>query len=159
MKIKIKMRNILYYLFLFLTITVFSACAGEDQRAEIKALETKLADAEKQIAQKMETPKPGLIHTVFFWLKDDLTPEQQAKFKKGVQSLATIKHIQTCYIGPAADTEERGVVDNSYSLALINQFAKPEDQVAYQIDPIHLKFVEDCKDLWAKVVVYDNLVE
>ena len=153
------MKNLLYFLFLGVMITNFFACEAEDHSAEIESLTQKLADAEKQIEQKMDAPKPGLIHSVFFWLKADLTDEQKAKFKAGVKSLGAISHIQTFYIGPAADTEERGVVDNTYDMALINQFAKPEDQMAYQIDPIHLKFVADCKDLWTKVVVYDNLVE
>jgi len=150
------MKNTCYYL-LFLAV-VFSSC-GEDRSAEIQALEKQLTDAKSKIAHKMETPRPELIHSVFFWLKEDLTDAQKAKFKAGVKSLGQIKHIQTFYMGPAADTEERGVVDNSYDMALINQFAKPADQEAYQIDPIHLKFVDDCKDLWTKVVVYDNLIE
>jgi stress responsive alpha/beta barrel protein len=153
------MKNLLYVLFLVLITSNFLACGAEDNSAEIEALKQKLADAEKQNEQKMEVPKPGLIHSVFFWLKEDLTDDQKAKFKAGVKSLGTISHIQTFYMGPAADTEERGVVDNTYDMALINQFAKPEDQMAYQIDPIHLKFVDECKDLWTKVVVYDNLVE
>ena len=153
------MKNTFYFLFISILFFTFSACGVEDHSAELEALKQKLADAEKQSSQKMETPKPELIHTVFFWLKEDLTDDQKAKFKAGVKSLSNISHIQTFYMGPAANTEERGVVDNSYDMALINQFAKPEDQEAYQIDPIHLKFVEDCKDLWTKVVVYDSLVE
>ena len=30
-------------------------------------------------------------------------------------------------------------------------------QDAYQIDPIHLAFVENYKHLWTKVVVYDSV--
>jgi len=146
-----------YYSLLFLAVVFFSC--GEDHSTKVQALEKQLADAKSAIAQKVETPKPELIHSVFFWLKEDLTDAQKAKFKAGVKSLGQIKHIQTFYMGPAADTEERSVVDNSYDMALINQFAKPADQEAYQIDPIHLKFVEDCKDLWTKVIVYDNLVD
>lgn len=153
------MKNTLYFLFISVLAFGLFSCGQEDQSAKIAALEQQLADAAKQNEQKMETPKPGLIHTVFFWLKEDLTEDQKAKFKAGVKSLSAISHIQTFYMGPAAKTEERGVVDNSYDMALINQFAKPEDQEAYQIDPIHLKFVEECKDFWTKVVVYDSLVE
>ncbi|MFT5166946.1 MAG: hypothetical protein ACI8P3_002178 [Saprospiraceae bacterium] len=153
------MKNVLYFLFLSVLTSSFFACGQEDHSAEIEALKQKLADVEKQNEQKMDAPKPGLIHTVFFWLKEDLSDDQKATFKAGVKSLSTISHIQTFYMGPAAATEERGVVDNSYDMALINQFAKPEDQEAYQIDPIHLKFVDDCKDFWTKVVVYDSLVE
>lgn len=152
------MKNILYFLALSFLVLASFGCA-EDRSAEMEALQKQLSEAKDQMVQKVETPKPGLIHTVFFWLKEDLDDAQKAKFKTGVQSLSQIKHIQTFYLGPAAKTEERGVVDNSYSMALICQFAQPADQEAYQIDPIHLKFVEDCKDLWDRVVVYDSLVE
>ncbi len=153
------MKNLLNYLFLSILVFSFFACATEDRSAEIETLKQKLAEIKNQKPQIMEAPKPALIHSVFFWLKEDLTDDQKAKFKAGVKSLSEISHIQTFFMGPAAKTEERGVVDNTYDMALINQFAKPEDQEAYQVDPIHLKFVDDCKDLWTKVVVYDNLVE
>ncbi len=152
------MKNIIYFLFLGFCTFGLSSCTA-DQSAELEALKTKLADAEKQISKKMETPKPGLIHTVFFWLKEDISAEDKAKFKAGVQSLSKISHIQSCFIGPAAGTESRDVVDHSYSLALINHFASKEAEAAYQIDPIHLKFIDDCKDYWTKVIVYDSLVD
>ena len=34
-------------------------------------------------------------------------------------------------------------------------FDNIEDQEAYQNDPIHKKFIEDCSHLWEKVIVYD----
>jgi hypothetical protein len=34
-------------------------------------------------------------------------------------------------------------------------FDNLEDQEAYQNDPIHKEFIEDCSHLWEKVVVYD----
>lgn len=153
------MKNTFYLLCLSFLCATFFACAPEDRSAELASLQEQLTEAKQKAEQAMTAPAPGFIHSVFFWLKEDLTDEQKAKFKAGVQSLSQIKHIQTFYMGPPANTVERGVVDNSYSTALICQFEKPADQEAYQIDPIHLKFVEDCKDLWTKVIVYDNLVE
>jgi hypothetical protein len=40
---------------------------------------------------------------------------------------------------------------------LICHFKNKEDQDAYQIDSVHLRFIEDYKDLWKSVIVYDNL--
>ena len=56
-----------------------------------------------------------------------------------------------------ASTEKRPVVDNSYSASELLMFDSVEDQNAYQIDPIHAKFVEDCSHLWSKVVVFDSI--
>jgi hypothetical protein len=70
-----------------------------------------------------------------------------------------VESIEKMYVGPVAPTEARGVVDNSYNLALIVHFSDIAGQDAYQIDPVHLKFVDEHKDKWTKVIVYDNLVE
>lgn len=153
------MKNKHLIIFLAILMTTFFACKQENGSTEIEALKQQLADAEKQNEQKMESKKPGLIHTVFFWLKEDITEEEQLKFIAGVKSLQSISHIQTSYTGEAAITEERGVVDNSYDMAWICQFEKPSDQEAYQIDPVHLKFIEDCGELWTKVIVYDSLID
>jgi hypothetical protein len=48
-------------------------------------------------------------------------------------------------------------VDNSYQVSELLLFASAADQDAYQVDPIHLKFVEQCSHLWRKVVVYDSI--
>lgn len=101
---------------------------------------------------------PGLIHNVFFWLKDDLSETDRAAFLEGVKSLGTINTVRAIYIGPPASTEKRAVVDNSFSYALLVHFDNIEGQNAYQVDPIHLKFVEDHQDKWNRVTVYDNTV-
>ncbi len=151
------MKNLTFALF---CLAFFACNDGTEMQSKIQDMEKQLADAtaKSEAAATEQTTQPGLIHTVFFWLKADLTEEEKAAFLQGVQSLRSIKHIKACYIGPPAPTEERGVVDNSYSFALINHFDDVAGQDAYQVDPIHLKFVEDHKDKWTKVVVYDNLV-
>ena len=101
----------------------------------------------------------GLVHSVFFWLNEDLSEADKTAFMEGVKSLAAISTVKKIYIGPPASTEARDVVDNSFSVALLVHFADVAGQDAYQIDPIHLKFVEDHKDKWTKVVVYDSTIE
>jgi hypothetical protein len=61
------------------------------------------------------------------------------------------------HIGVPASTEERDVVDHSYSVSYMAFFDSKEDQDIYQTHPIHLKFVEDNSHLWKKVVVYDSV--
>ena len=100
---------------------------------------------------------PGFVHGVYFWLKKD-NPELVDEFiKEGLPKLAAVPSIQSVSWGPPAGTP-RDVVDNSYDLAWIVTFKSAEDQDKYQVDPIHLEFVEKYKSIFDHVQVYDNLV-
>jgi len=105
-----------------------------------------------------EIVKPGLIHNVYFWAKEGTSPERLKDLEKGLEELGKCPSIQNYYWGPSAPTEDRDVVDHSYDYSVSVHFASLEDQDKYQTDPIHLKFIEDCQDIWGKVVVYDNVV-
>ncbi|WP_121353579.1 Dabb family protein [Flavisolibacter nicotianae] len=102
-----------------------------------------------------EPEKKGIIHHVFFWLKNPGSKEDQDKLIAGLQTLRKIKVIKKMYIGVPASTEKRDVVDNSYAASELMFFDNLADQKAYQDDPIHQKFIADCSHLWEKVVVYD----
>jgi hypothetical protein len=47
------------------------------------------------------------------------------------------------------------VIDKSYSVGLTVLCKDIAAHNAYQIDPIHLAFVERCKPYWARIQVYD----
>jgi hypothetical protein len=47
------------------------------------------------------------------------------------------------------------VVDQSYQIGLNVQFESKEAQDDYQKHPLHLEFIDKCKRLWTKVVIYD----
>lgn len=96
------------------------------------------------------------MHAVYFWLKDELTPEQHAAFERGVRTLPTITEIAHAHIGTPAPTN-RPVIDRSYSYALILEFANKASQDIYQEHPIHLKFVQDFGDYWTRVQIYDSV--
>jgi len=150
-----KMKNLTLLMLLY----CFFSCKDAAIQDKLTALETELSETKNQLAAATNvTCEPGLIHSVFFWLKEDLSETDRTAFLEGCRSLTKISTIKNCYIGPPAATAERGVVDNSYSYALIVHFNDLEGQNAYQIDPIHLKFVEDHKDKWTKVIVYDNIL-
>ena len=97
-----------------------------------------------------------LVHAVYFWLKPELTEVQRAAFRRGVESLTAIKSVEQAYIGPPARTPKRPVIDDSYSLALIVLCRDVVAQDAYQVDPIHLKFVEEFSSFWTRVQIYDS---
>lgn len=97
-----------------------------------------------------------LVHQVYFWLKPNLSPNEFAKFEKGVRSLLSIKSMKFGSVGIPAPTPNRPVIDTTYSYSLLTIFQNIADHDAYQIDPIHEQFLKDCKDLWIKVLVYDS---
>jgi len=100
------------------------------------------------------TGKKGVIHHVFFWLKNP-SKKNIEKLLAGLKTLEQIKTVRKLYIGIPASTEKRDVVDNSYHASELMFFDNPEDQEVYQNDPVHKKFVEECSHLWEKVIVYD----
>lgn len=98
-----------------------------------------------------------MIHSVFFWLKAELSDEQVAFFEGEMAKLPLIESVGTGLIGKPAATEERPpVTDHSFSYHLSLNFASIEDHNAYQVHPEHDAFVAACKDLWERVVVYDS---
>ena len=102
--------------------------------------------------------KTNIVHHVFFWLKDP-SNENRDQLLAGVRTLRKIKTVRQLYVGVPASTEKRDVVDNSYHVSELLFFEDLQGQKAYQDDPIHKKFIEDCSHLWSKVVVYDMQTE
>ncbi len=96
----------------------------------------------------------GLVHTVFFWLKNPDSQADQDALEVGLKELAKIDLIKTAYIGKPAATN-RPVIDSSYSFSITFVFDNPADQDVYQTHPDHYKFIDNCKDLWERVQVYD----
>jgi hypothetical protein len=96
-----------------------------------------------------------LVHTVYFWLKPELTAEQLADFRRGVESLAAIKAVEKLYVGVPAKTVKRPIIDTSYSVALTVVCQDVAGHDAYQVDPLHLAFIERFKTFWARVQIYD----
>ncbi len=96
-----------------------------------------------------------LVHTVYFWLKPELTPAQRADFRRGVESLGGIKSVEKIYVGTPAATQKRPIIDDSYSVALTVICKDVAAHDAYQIDPIHLAFIDACKTFWTRVQIYD----
>lgn len=99
----------------------------------------------------------ALVHHVYFWLKEPKNEVHKKQLVKALNDLLEVKTIKLSHIGFPAGTESRDVVDHSYSVSYMVMFDSQADQDAYQIDPIHTKFVEDNSHLWNKVVVYDSV--
>ena len=101
--------------------------------------------------------KGALIHHVFFWLKEPGNKAHRKQFEKALEDLIKVETIKVSHIGVPAETEERGVVENSYTYSYMVMFDSLKDQNIYQKHPLHLKFIEENEHLWEKVVVYDSV--
>lgn len=95
------------------------------------------------------------VHHVFFWLKPACSAEEVKQFENGVSTLKTVKTVKMADIGKPASTD-RPVIDRSYSYSLLLVFETLADHDAYQVDPVHLKFVESCAQFWDRVQIYDS---
>lgn len=104
-----------------------------------------------------QSNKKQLTHHVFFWLKNRDSKEDLNKLLEGLRTLAKIETVRGIHIGVPASTEKRDVVDNSYSASELLFFDDVAGQDAYQVHPIHKKFVEQYSHLWEKVIVYDSI--
>jgi Stress responsive A/B Barrel Domain len=98
-----------------------------------------------------------VIHHVFFWLKNPQSTDDLASLLKGLNTLKQIEVIREMHIGVPASTEQRDVVDASYSASELMIFDDVAAQETYQDHPVHKKFVENCSHLWSRVVVYDSV--
>jgi len=96
------------------------------------------------------------IHHVYFWLAEPGNKEHKNLLIEGLEKLSGVQTIQRYSIGVPANTS-RDVIDSSYSVSWILIFNNAADQDSYQTDPIHLRFIDECKHLWKKVQVYDTV--
>ncbi len=97
-----------------------------------------------------------LFHCVYFWLKPELTAAQRAEFRRGVETLMGIKAAAAVSVGGPAPTAARPVIDSSYDVALVVQCRDVAAEAAYQVDPIHVAFVNQFKTYWTRVQIYDS---
>jgi hypothetical protein len=100
--------------------------------------------------------KNAFIHHVYFWLKNPASTDDRNQRIEGLKKLSAVTTINSFHIGVPADTS-RDVIDSSYAVSWLLLFKNKADQDSYQIDPMHLKFIEECAHLWSKVVVYDTV--
>ncbi|WP_242916174.1 Dabb family protein [Pontibacter liquoris] len=94
------------------------------------------------------------VHHVFFWLAKPDSAEEKAKLLEGIKQLQAVEHIQTMHVGVPASTD-RPVIEKGYTFSLLLVFNDLAAHDAYQVHPVHKKFVDDCARYWSKVLIYD----
>lgn len=146
-----------YLLLAVLLLIISFGCKTEgDTTSSSNRMDKAAHSVSATVDQKTETA-PAFVHAVYFWMNDSDAELSKVFMTKGLTELAKVSSIKHVYWGPPAETN-RDVIDSSYDVAWIVTFDSPEDQEAYQVDPIHLKFIEQYSSVWEKVKVYDNTV-
>lgn len=99
-----------------------------------------------------------MFHTVYFWLKPDLSEAQRHLFETELERLLAIPYLAQGQAGKPASTAHReGVTEQSFDYSLILEFKTLQDHDHYQAeDPDHDRFVATCKGLWSRVMVLDS---
>ena len=96
-----------------------------------------------------------ITHVVIFWTdKSDTTG--QAKLLEGVEKLlAEVPQVKSLQYGKPVKND-RGAVDDSFSVAISMYFDNEKDAATYQTHPLHIQFVNDYVKSYAKrFIVYD----
>jgi Stress responsive A/B Barrel Domain len=96
------------------------------------------------------------VHTVYFWLKPDLSKAQHDTFIAGIKQLLGIKTVRFGHYGKPADTN-RPIIERSYSYALVVAFDDAKGHDFYQEVDVHDQFRQQCGTFWHKVVIYDSV--
>lgn len=95
-----------------------------------------------------------LSHHVLFWLKPETTEVQKVAFRAGLDSLKGVETIESMYIGTPAPIS-RPVVDTTYTFSLVIIFKDLAGHDVYQVHPIHKAFLDQFRELFERVVIYD----
>ncbi|MCX8065282.1 MAG: Dabb family protein [Candidatus Hydrogenedentes bacterium] len=96
-----------------------------------------------------------LLHSVYFWLRQDLNEDERNQFCQGLVKLRRISSVVDLYVGKPAKTEKRQIIDDSYTYGLIVLFNDVKGHDEYQSHPIHKEFLASFSSFWSKVLVYD----
>lgn len=117
---------------------------------------TTLVNSETEANVKEDAPL-SFVHHVFFWLKNPKNKKDHDKLLAGLKSLGKIEQIKMSHIGlPSVNNFDKPVTDASYSFSVLLIFNSKSDEEQYLVHPLHKKFIDDHKNLWSKVVVYDS---
>ncbi len=104
-------------------------------------------------------PEMMLAHNVFFSLHDASDAARTRLVHACKKYLAD--HPGTVFFacGPLASELRRPVNDLAFDVALHLIFQNQAAHDAYQTAPLHEQFIQECKENWKNVRVFDSFVE
>ncbi len=99
-----------------------------------------------------------LAHMVFFTLKDKSAAAVEKLLASGREFLTGHPGTRYFSMGTRVEDLTRPVNDQDYDVALHVVFDNRESHDLYQTAPRHLQFIEENKDNWQQVRVFDSYV-
>jgi len=124
--------------------------------AVVAAAQPLLAAEGKNAPQR--SPAQAVVHTVFFSLKSP-TPEAREKLIEACKKYLSRHEGQSSFqVGQRAEEYARDVNDKDFDVAITMVFRSREALDVYATHPRHLRFIEECKDGWKSVRVFDSYV-
>jgi Stress responsive A/B Barrel Domain len=116
-------------------------------------------DLEARGEEKKEVKGPALVHNVFFSLKNT-SAESKKKFIASCKKHLT-KHPGevTFAVGPLVADLKRPVNDVAFDISLTIVFESRAAHDKYQDAKRHLAFIDENKENWKKVRVFDSYAD
>jgi hypothetical protein len=96
-----------------------------------------------------------IVHAVFFELKPGLSDAQVRDFIEGCYRLADIPSVRQIEVGPRDERMQREVNDQKFGIGLVVYFDDKAGHDLYQDHPIHLEMIQNHREKWAGVRVFD----
>jgi quinol monooxygenase YgiN len=100
-----------------------------------------------------------LSHDVFFTLRDSSHDAIQALLRSCNANLRDHEGVLYFSAGVLVDDLDRPVNDQAFHVALHVTFSDRAAHDRYQVAPEHLAFIEENKESWAQVRVFDSSVD
>lgn len=107
-------------------------------------------------ADSSSSDKQSLMHLVLYYLRNPDNKAEKQKLINGLKELVKVKQIKSSHVGVPMDFKADDPLKN-YHVSLLMIFEDKGDIDIYHRDPIHQKFVAECKGLWIKTLKYDSL--
>ena len=100
-----------------------------------------------------------LAHNVYFTLKDKSATSRNNLVAACKKYLVNHPGVVFFACGTLQEDLDRPVNDRDFDVALHVVFDSKASHDVYQVAPLHVQFVEENRDRWAKVRVFDSTVE
>ena len=97
-----------------------------------------------------------LAHNVYFALKDSSEEAKNKLIEACKKYLSNHAGTKFFSVGPRAESYQRPVNDQEFHIGLCVVFESREAHDTYQVAESHLQFIEENKDNWEHVRVFDN---
>jgi hypothetical protein len=110
-------------------------------------------------ADAAEKAQPMLSHAVYFSLKDNSPQAKEMLIAACKKFLTGHPGAVSFAVGPLAEEMKRDVNDRDFDVALHLVFKNKAAHDQYSRSERHQKFIEENKDNWEKVRVFDSYVE